>query len=327
MYVRGRVGGRRLSFARKTDGKDRGERRGRGERDPAKQQLAIRNHASPSPLSSLPSPLFSVRTPTALVTDLGTEFGVEVDKDGMTRSHVFHGKVVLTALDGGKKPGRKITLALDQSARIEREPSGESLVVSRRSVDPACFVRSEQFAVRAKEIGDLPLKPLRSWQAASEKLRHHDDLLVYYDFQRDPDRPRDENGYELLRNRAATGRQFDGRLIGAIAMGMAQGRFRGKDALKFDYPSDGVRINIPGEFPQLTLVASISLERCDGLSGILMTDKWDRPDYFHWQFCSGGTIKLAIPRRTTTSRSNCARQPTSPHGTSGVGSTTRRAVG
>ena len=48
-----------------------------------------------SPLSPLPSPLFSVRTPTAIVTDLGTEFGVEVDKLGATQSHVFRGKIAL----------------------------------------------------------------------------------------------------------------------------------------------------------------------------------------------------------------------------------------
>ena len=46
-------------------------------------------------LPSCPYPLFSVRTPTAIVTDLGTEFGVEVDRSGGNRSHVFRGKVEL----------------------------------------------------------------------------------------------------------------------------------------------------------------------------------------------------------------------------------------
>ena len=36
---------------------------------------------------------FSIRTPTAIVTDLGTEFGVEVDRTGATRSYVFRGMV------------------------------------------------------------------------------------------------------------------------------------------------------------------------------------------------------------------------------------------
>ena len=58
----------------------------------------------PSPLSPLPSPLFSVRTPTAVVTDLGTEFGVEVDRSGATRSHVFQGKVELRLVVGNGLP-------------------------------------------------------------------------------------------------------------------------------------------------------------------------------------------------------------------------------
>ena len=40
----------------------------------------------------LTTALFSVRTPTAVVTDLGTEFGVEVESSGATRSHVFPGQ-------------------------------------------------------------------------------------------------------------------------------------------------------------------------------------------------------------------------------------------
>ena len=48
-----------------------------------------------SSLSTLHSPLFTIKTPTAIVTDLGTEFGVEVSKEGYTTSHVFRGLVRL----------------------------------------------------------------------------------------------------------------------------------------------------------------------------------------------------------------------------------------
>ena len=43
------------------------------------------------PLSTSHYPLFSVRTPTAVVTDLGTEFGVEVTREGNTDARVFQG--------------------------------------------------------------------------------------------------------------------------------------------------------------------------------------------------------------------------------------------
>jgi hypothetical protein len=50
------------------------------------QPSAIGNHQSPSPL-------FTVCTPTAIVTDLGTEFGVDASPAGVTETHVFSGTV------------------------------------------------------------------------------------------------------------------------------------------------------------------------------------------------------------------------------------------
>jgi hypothetical protein len=40
---------------------------------------------------------FAIHTPTATVTDLGTEFGVEVTDDQATRTQVFHGRIVVKA--------------------------------------------------------------------------------------------------------------------------------------------------------------------------------------------------------------------------------------
>ena len=54
-----------------------------------------------------PSPLFTVRTPTARVADLGTEFGVEVDPSGVSTAHVYEGKVEFAAVAGGGATGRQ----------------------------------------------------------------------------------------------------------------------------------------------------------------------------------------------------------------------------
>jgi hypothetical protein len=284
-----------LSFGRLTARVEkRGEKKAEREKIAANQQSAIQNHQYPPSISSAQ---FIVRTPTATVTDLGTEFGVAVDKTGLTESHVFRGKVLLAAVGGKERQQEHIvTLAANQSARIEKDSGGQALVASRGKVEvnAASFVRGEQFAARAKNIREAPLKPFRRWQAFSEQLRKRNGLLAYYDFQRDPGDPRDQDGYEVLRNRAPTGGKFDGRLVGAIKMGMAQGRFRGKDSLQFKYPSDGVRLNIQGQFSQLTVIASISLERCDDFAGIFMTDDWDHSGQVHWQFVKSGTVKFAF---------------------------------
>ena len=53
------------------------------------------------------------------MTDLGTEFGVEVEPSGVTRSRVFRGKIELRPIDGGGKSGPAITLEKDESATVE----------------------------------------------------------------------------------------------------------------------------------------------------------------------------------------------------------------
>ena len=67
--------------------------------------------------STLHSPLFTISTPTAVVTDLGTEFGVEVDENGNTTSHVFKGSVRVEAADVG---GESVVLRVDESIRVSR---------------------------------------------------------------------------------------------------------------------------------------------------------------------------------------------------------------
>lgn len=63
--------------------------------------------------------LFAVRTPTATVTDLGTEFGVEVADDGVCEVHVLEGRVKAewAAAAGGR--GGEMLLIADQAARLD----------------------------------------------------------------------------------------------------------------------------------------------------------------------------------------------------------------
>ncbi|NLF08800.1 MAG: FecR domain-containing protein, partial [Pirellulaceae bacterium] len=80
---------------------------------------------NPSPLSPLPSPLFSVRTPTAVVTDLGTEFGMEVLAGGRTETVVFDGAVRVVVSDP-MALNRVLECHAGQSVIVESVESGES---------------------------------------------------------------------------------------------------------------------------------------------------------------------------------------------------------
>jgi hypothetical protein len=82
--------------------------------------------AARAPLSALPFPLFTVRTPTAVVTDLGTEFGVEVEKSGATKSRVFLGKVEVRPA-GGRPGVGPVVLTANQWLSVD---AGRTPVVS-----------------------------------------------------------------------------------------------------------------------------------------------------------------------------------------------------
>ncbi len=101
---------------------------------------------SPVPRSQSPVPMFAVRTPTAMVTDLGTEFGVEVTKEGTTMSHVFRGTIQVQRISAeGKAEGEAQVLHENQTARVESNPgknqSSPSIVVLNDNGPKSDFIR------------------------------------------------------------------------------------------------------------------------------------------------------------------------------------------
>ncbi|MEN6449786.1 MAG: FecR family protein, partial [Thermoguttaceae bacterium] len=124
------------------------------------------------PQSPIPSPLFTIRTPTATVTDLGTEFGVEVDAAGATRSSVFEGRVDVAPHESNAQKAtakRPIRLVAGQSVRVARDAEGHGLRATRGQADAASFpVRPGHLAEFAEQER---LKPFRRWLAYSQRLR------------------------------------------------------------------------------------------------------------------------------------------------------------
>ena len=136
---------------------------------PSPRKSEIRNPKSEiaNPQSPIPSPLFVVRTPTAIVTDLGTEFGVDVNRSGASRALVFQGRVELRPINGGNFPspagggagsaGGAIQLGANESARVERVKGRTTVVVQNKanaSLSPAACQRQQR-------SGSRPRRPLR----------------------------------------------------------------------------------------------------------------------------------------------------------------------
>jgi hypothetical protein len=82
--------------------------------------------------------LFSIRTPTAVVTDLGTEFGVEVTKAGVTKAHVFLGKV---KIEGERAAGAREERTLLAGEAASFVPRQGLLAVSVPKYGEKRFVR------------------------------------------------------------------------------------------------------------------------------------------------------------------------------------------
>jgi len=112
--------------------------RGQGS-EAANQKSEIRNHKSLAPA-------FAVRTPTAIVTDLGTEFGVEVLKNGDSQCHVFQGSVETAALNDGKPDAQPSRLVAGQTGLVTSDKTASSctykVFVTANRVDPRRFIRS-----------------------------------------------------------------------------------------------------------------------------------------------------------------------------------------
>ena len=89
--------------------------------------------------------MFAIRTPTAIVTDLGTEFGVEVSHEGHTTSHVFRGSIEMRVTSADKKTQSMVrVLHANESARVENKGNADGAhgeIVFVPSAEPVEFVR------------------------------------------------------------------------------------------------------------------------------------------------------------------------------------------
>jgi len=101
-----------------------------GRLDKPSRQSLIPNATSP----------FVIQTPTAAVTDQGTEFGVEVDEDGGTTSVVFRGAVAVQTSTSVNRTG-ELVLHANEAARVGAD-LGNALTISRTNVAANYFTRN-----------------------------------------------------------------------------------------------------------------------------------------------------------------------------------------
>ena len=215
---------------------------------------------------------FSVSSPQMKVTDLGTEFGLDV-RAAAAAVLVFKGNVEY-----------QVAAALNQNLK-----AGEAAVVDQTGATQLIPANPEAFA----NLFDLQRKwqamlarRYEDWRTANARRNQDPSLLARFDFE-----DLDSSSW-TLHNVAGDGSLVpDGAIIGCQA---TEGRWPGKHALAFRSTSDRVRFTVPGEFGALTLAAWVNVQGLDRqFNSLFMCDGFDSGK-IHWQICNDGELDLGV---------------------------------
>ena len=107
---------------------------------------------------------FVIRTPTATVTDLGTEFGVETAKDGATEVHVYQGEVISRPCMAGNGEAAAVHVKEGHAVRIgPRSRNPVSIAFAPRSFVHRTSLSKEGPVETAYIDAVLADKPLGYW--------------------------------------------------------------------------------------------------------------------------------------------------------------------
>ncbi|PHS04870.1 MAG: hypothetical protein COA78_15960 [Blastopirellula sp.] len=223
---------------------------------------------------------FSVLTPKFDLVDLGTEFAVYVASDGRSDVHVFEGEVELYLPDGKRELEQKQVLLGGQATQWL--PTG---IRTSITPNPEAFASFEDMRVRDQSLSQ---KRFVNWQRGNVALRDNPQIVARYDFESDGSR---------LVDRSET--KAHGTIIGCE---WTVGRWPDKRALEFKRPGDRVRIDLPGEFDALTLMAWVRVDALPSRQqSLLLTDNV-KIDHLHWQITGKGELRISsrIPAQVRT---------------------------
>jgi Concanavalin A-like lectin/glucanases superfamily len=215
---------------------------------------------------------FSVGSPQMKVTDLGTEFGLDVEA-AASAVHVFKGNVEY-----------QVAAAMNQNLK-----AGEASVVNQAGVTRLMPANPEAFA----NLFDLQrrwqamlARRYEDWRAANARRNQDPSLLARFDFE-----DVTASGW-TLHNVATDGSSVpEGAVVGCQ---VTEGRWPGKPALAFRSPSDRVRFTVPGEFRALTFSAWVNVQGLDRqFNSLFMCDGFDAGK-IHWQICNDGVLDMGV---------------------------------
>ena len=215
---------------------------------------------------------FRIVAPQFELIDLGTEFGIAVDSNGEARVQVFDGEVEL--IPPGENRSAAGAEKLTRGEGRAWTAAGERVSLA---AEPGAFPTFEKLQ-RGKALAVE--KRFARWQAWTESLADDPRVAFRFDF--------DSEGPELL-DRGPTASH--GTIVGAE---WTTGRMPSAKALEFKRPGDRVRLNLPGAYDALTLMAWVRVDSLpDRTQGLLLTDGYE-VGRVHWQLNQDGNLRLGV---------------------------------
>ncbi len=223
---------------------------------------------SPNPKSQILNPKFVVRTPTAVVTDLGTEFGVEVTREGDTDTQVFQGNIRVVTGAGGDGVTADRVCHEGEAVRVDRKRTGIRTITPEQNA-AGRFVRAVP-----------PPQAVRDSQAYAGLVLSLNPA-VYYRMER----PGAGQDRYVVFDSAAGGRHGELRLADPSGLPYVSGRFG--DALWFCGPEMSDRIGdrvLVHDYPKAAndrLTVSAWVMAVGRPESAMIASNWGIPDREH----------------------------------------------
>jgi hypothetical protein len=216
---------------------------------------------------------FKIGTPKGDIVDLGTDFGLDLNA-ASPELHVFKGEV---EWHQPQTQMRKLTTGT-ATALADAAPA-RALVANA-----GAFAFSQDLDGR---VNAERLAAFQRWQQTSARWNADPAARLHLEFA-------EEKGSRTVRNSAVHADEVAAGTI--VGCNWTEGRWPGKPALQFRSVSDRVRVNIPGEYPQLTLAAWVqvhSLSMRQSQSSLCMSQGIEVGG-IHWQVLHNGRLCLGL---------------------------------
>lgn len=228
-----------------------------------------------------PAQGFRVKTVEGELVDLGTEFALDVSPEG-AEVHVIDGEVEWHDRQAAEPFGRLLTAgqgvrALSGAPDVESlEASGSDFLGPHELQDRLSSARADRW---------------QTWQQRSGAWRSDPRVVAYY-LAGELDRV---TGGRLLPNAAPGGVAGAGTVVAAAPAVDRWGRSDG--ALDFSRTGTRVRVNVPGEYGSLTLMAWVRINSLDRwYNSLFLTDGHEQFEP-HWQIMDDGRMFFSVKKR------------------------------